>query len=375
MANYTDQELIAAAASGNGVTTGSTWEDSFGVVVPREYARFIRSVGECFGIQRWTFESYMQYYPSYGYDENNLEIVRLDQGFITEVMTFLTDNNAIAALENYLYVIDGPEQVTAWEDSGMSQFNDIILQGSNVSDFTQEEKNFYAEMLFWRYYIRNYGDIDPDVLSYDYTSTSNPDGQELSNYFNPIANEFEDSVGRGRLIKDLKRMLIHQLSDVTEAIGYDPDATLPEPEYSVTDEDFAESSGTFYANQLTTYNTNYKDAITKIDNIIGKINKVYDSVKMASGSEVTKIKNDLTALLTDLDETKTKITSKKKKTNDNADSCQRCYTNWRNRDKTAVINTEDGLIYTYTIDWTDEEHTDVKKTVDKVSTIEEMLNS
>ena len=366
--SYTDQELINAAANGNGVTTGTSWGDSFGVIVPREYARFICSIGESFGVQRWNEESYMQYYPAYDYDESDTETVRLEQDGITEVMTIVGDPRVLAALNAYA-------NGATWEESGMSEFNELILKGSNVSDYSPEQKSAYAEQMFWCYYIRNYGDLDQDDFSQEYTSSLPPTGRELSNYFNPAANEYMDYEGRAALKVDLKEMLARQLVSVNEAVGYDPDATLPEPEYSVTQEDFAESSGTFYANQLTTYNTNYKDAITKIDNIIDKINKVYDSIKNTSGSAMVPLKNDLTTLLTDLDETKTKIKDKKQKTNNNADSCQRCYTNWRSKDKTAVINTEDGLIYTYIIDWTDEEHTDVKKIVDKVSTIEEMLNS
>ena len=96
---------------------------------------------------------------------------------------------------------------------------------------------------------------------------------------------------------------------------------------------------------------------------------MYTSINNATGTEVIKIKNDITLIVNELDEVHTKIKDKKEQTNNNADSCQRCYNNWYNdnRHEKVGINSDNGHPFGY-ITVNDEE-----KYVE--ASLDEMFNS
>ena len=125
----------------------------------------------------------------------------------------------------------------------------------------------------------------------------------------------------------------------------------------------------YYTRQLDTYETNYQDAMSKIDNMVTKLTALYDSFIGATGNDISKIRNDLTALITDLNNVKTKIANARKKTFDRAFSCARCYANWftDERHHDVWINTDNNHPYGYV--------TVGDKEVYEEATLEEMLNS
>ena len=358
---YSDQELINRAVEGNGVTTGNTFYDSMGVLVPVDFARFVRAVGEAVGVERGNDQSNLWYYPNYDYDESDPNIVRLDQGGIDEVVSVLKTDGMMAALNAYA-------NGASWEESGMSAYNDLILKGFTIDDYSPEEKSALAEKMFWQYYIRNFGDVDTSDFSQDYGYS---DGRGLSNYFSLISVEAGASYDAQRLalISDLKVMLKNQLAPVNEAMGFTP-GTPPVTVLEITDDDYDAVGNNYYTNQIVTYNSNYKDAADKLDNMITKLTSLYDSFNNAVGTDITKIKNDLSTLINDLNSVKTKVQSKKRKTNENAEACQRCFNNWNTRYGKASINSE-GIVYRVEITGED----DNQEKTRFYATIDEMLNS
>lgn len=358
---YSEQEMINRAVEGNGITTGDRYYDSMGVLVPVEFARFIRAVGEAVGVERGNDQSNLWYYPNYDYDEDDSNIVRLEQDGIDEVVSVLKTDGMMAALNAYA-------NGASWEESGMSAYNDLILKGFTIDDYSPEEKSKLAERMFWCYYIRNFGDVDTSDFSYDY---GYDDGRGLSNYFSLASVEASSAYDSQRLllIQDLKVMLARQLIPVNEAMGFTP-GTPPVTVLEITDDDYDAVGNNYYTNQIVTYNSNYKDAADKLDNMITKLTSLYDSFNNATGNDITKIRNDLSTLINDLNSVKTKVQSKKRKTNENAEACQRCFVNWNNKYGKASINSE-GIIYRIEITGED----DNQEKTRFYATIDEMLNS
>jgi hypothetical protein len=238
--------------------------------------------------------------------------------------------------------------------------------------------------MFWYYYVRVYGDdeLNP-YLTMDYGSTPHTDGNELSNFFNNAcapsgysAWEFYNQKRR-QLMEDLKGSLRDQLNPVNEALGLHLTSPTPILDITITDDDYDPVSSNYYTNQLTTYNTNYGDAVSKLNNITTKLIALYDGFKDSNGTDISKIRNDLTLLIKDLDEANTKVKDKKKKTNNNAESCERCFQNWNTRYGKASIN-EEGIVYRIEIinkesSENEEEQEPEKKRI--YASVDEMLNS
>ncbi len=364
--NYNNQELIDSAVNGSGVTNGSRMGDSLGVMVPHDYARFLCATGDAVGVRRGHLQSDIQYYIDPDYGSDNMD--RMAQSDINQVNNFMSENNVIPKLNAYV----NSNSETAWADSGMSSLNDSILQGFDTAGMTPSERNALAERVFWNHYIQNYGELDPATYG-DYTSTNHPTGAEISNYFGTMSNEsspaYDDE--REELIQILKNQVKNELSPVNKAVNYDPNNPTPGNNDDIT------GSNNYYSNQLKDYNTNYNDAAKKIDAIVTKLTNTYDSFSGATGNDITKIRNDLTSIINGLNDAKTKIKEKQQKSNDNAESCYRCYQNWNTRYGKAYIDQDNGMVYYNSKDVVDPNDKDNKAKKDEkvYASINTMLNS
>ena len=155
---------------------------------------------------------------------------------------------------------------------------------------------------------------------------------------------------------------------------------IEETEPPITIDPIESTYGDYYIDQLKTYNENYDSAKTKIATIVSKLTKVYDSFNEATGVDISKIKTDLTTIIDSLNTIETKISTKQQKTNDNADSCRRCYKKWffKQYDKyvDVHINYENGRVAAYKYNKDDTEHEPKDRKGDYLeATIQEMLNS
>lgn len=155
---------------------------------------------------------------------------------------------------------------------------------------------------------------------------------------------------------------------------------IKETESPITIDPIESTYGDYYIDQLKTYNENYDSAKTKITTIVSKLTKVYDSFNEATGVDISKIKTDLTTIIDSLNTIETKISTKQQKTNDNADSCRRCYKKWffKQYDQyvNVHINYDNGRVAAYKYNKDDTEHEPKDRKGDYIeATIEEMLNS
>ena len=114
----------------------------------------------------------------------------------------------------------------------------------------------------------------------------------------------------------------------------------------------------FYSNEISEYNENYNDAISKIDSINNVLDSLYSSFIGASGNDIDNIRKDITNLKNKLFQIKNLIESKKNITNQRAINCDKCFKYYKNKNYSAVtkgkyryeayaevgINMENGLI-------------------------------
>lgn len=378
-----DKDMVLDARWG--VVEGGS-SSYLGVLLPKDTAMFLVAIGDACGITRGNYESSARYYSDNDYYMGD-GYLRMDQDDFNAIMDFIEQNDVMTKLNAYV------NEGESWVDSGMGDLTPYILQGNYPEGYEGERLMYYAKNMFLRCYIRNQGDIDfyyltPGYSYSDYDTswagTKIPKtGSELQNYYDPMANEYNDFEGTAALTSDIQYMISVQMEPVDEAIKESLQA-LPIEEEEETEvepvdvfdwetEDYSDVSlidSNYYTKQLDTYEENYKTALEKVDNMVTKLTALYDSFNGATGNDITKIRNDLTTLVTDLNSIKTKITNARKKTFDHAFSCAQCYANWyANKDKykRVSINSDNGHVYGYiTVD-------DEEKYVE--ATITEMLNS
>lgn len=150
----------------------------------------------------------------------------------------------------------------------------------------------------------------------------------------------------------------------------------------------------YYKNQVEQYNTNYNDAIKKVDALKNQFVNLKNSFNSATGVEVEQIRNDLTSIIDKLTTLRKTIVDTQCITNDNASSCERCYFKWKNSGtyNDVGIDEKDGHVYGTIYVPDDHEYRDpnllemilgistaraegVGTWETKKATIEEMLNS
>ena len=354
---YTPEELslVRSALEGNGQTNDSTFMNAMGVMIPEEFELYIWGMADAFNIKRGHDEA-----DIFGCGDDELygddRTCRMEQSDINTVTSWMADNGVYPKLLAYL-------NGASWEESGMSDYNGDILRGWTTIDSRT------AETMFIYYYMRNQGGDDgyEGVMYQKYGSL---EGIMFDSNLPWDADEANEILRkRWYLIEEAKRQMLDQLTPVTTLLGIS-DGEEPTPILEITDEDYDIVSSNYYTDQIKTYNTNYNQAIEKINNMITKLTSLYDSFTGASGSDISKMKNDISTLINDLNTVKTTVQSKKTKTNENADACQRCFVNWNTKYGKASINSE-GIIYRIEITGEDDEQEKTKL----YATIEEMLNS
>ena len=87
----------------------------------------------------------------------------------------------------------------------------------------------------------------------------------------------------------------------------------------------------YYTDELNEYNSNYDDAVVRIDGMITKLQTLYDSFNGANGDDIINIRTDIKSLISKLKDIKASITSKKDITNKRAKEYNAMLNSWIGR--------------------------------------------
>lgn len=184
------------------------YDNGFGAPLSESFAQFLVGLADAFSID--STQSDVKYYPDQDRYMND-GTVRLDFDQIETTINFIKEHDVVNKLGSYVGTKDQGAKVAheAWEQSGMADLNEYILKYSNVSDYSNEQKNDYAERLFLTKFIRNQGEFKEQF--------SNKYGSDPVNFLlddGLIGNNDPDSyyVTRRDLINDIKGLISTNLS-------------------------------------------------------------------------------------------------------------------------------------------------------------------
>ena len=90
-----------------------------------------------------------------------------------------------------------------------------------------------------------------------------------------------------------------------------------------------------YTDQINDYVSNYQQAVKNIEVIVSKLDELYLSFSSANGNDITNIKNDIDNIRNELLNIKKRVTDAKTKTVSRAESCNRCYNKYLNKEYPA----------------------------------------
>ncbi len=189
-----------------------------GAPVPESFAQFLVGLADAFSLDGTQKD--VKYYSDENYSKYGT--VRLDFDQITTTMNFLKEHDVINKLGSYAGTANQGSTIAseAWEQSGMAELNKYILANSNVSDYTNEQKNDYAERLFLTRFINSQGDFRNEF--------NDKYGQDPSNFLldqglwgNNDPNGYY--VIRRDLINDIKGLISTKLNETVTIKTYEID--------------------------------------------------------------------------------------------------------------------------------------------------------
>ena len=193
------------------------YDNGFGAPLTENFAQFLVGLADAFSLDS-TQKDAKYYADNDRYSKDGT--VRLDFDQIETTIKFIKDNNVINKLGSYAGTKDQGSKIArdAWEKSGMADLNKYILANSNVSDYTKEQKNDYAERLFLTKFINSQGEFKNEF--------SKKYGVDPRNYLldeGLWGNNDPDSYYKARadLINDIKGLISTRLSEKVTVKTYE----------------------------------------------------------------------------------------------------------------------------------------------------------
>ena len=91
----------------------------------------------------------------------------------------------------------------------------------------------------------------------------------------------------------------------------------------------------YYRGQIKEYVSNYEDAIKKLDSVYASLEELYSSFSAATGADITKIRSDINVIKANITNAKHTITTAMNNTIARAESSDRCYNKYLNKEYAA----------------------------------------